>query len=172
MKWTKDQLVAIIGAALVAVFVAVWSVLLWQVWNFVPTDDTPELVFGDGTIIVAGTLATTVGSLTAAALGFSIADVKSAARTSSVASAAGEAPTAMTAREIGRAVGTGVAWAVLAYLLVGVLVLLVYLLKEDVAPEFFSAYALSAVGWILGGGATALRSPSPTTEEDGDRGSP
>lgn len=166
MEWTKDQLVAIIGGVLVAVFVAVWGMLLWQVWTFEPTDAASELVFGDGVIIVAGTLAATIGSLTSAALGFSIADVKSSARASSAASAAGEeAPTAMTAKEIGRAVGAGVASAVLAYLLVGVLVLVVYLLKEDVAPEFFSAFALSAVGWILGGGATALRSPSPTTED-------
>jgi hypothetical protein len=136
------------------------------VWTFEPTDAASELVFGDGVIIVAGTLAATIGSLTSAALGFSIADVKSSARAGSAASAAGEeAPTAMTAKEIGRAVGAGVASAVLAYLLVGVLVLVVYLLKEDVAPEFFSAFALSAVGWILGGGATALRSPSPTIED-------
>lgn len=161
MEWTKEQLVAIIGAVLVAVFAAVWGVLLWQVWSFVPTEAAPEPVFGEGAILVAGTLATTVGSLTAAALGFSIAEVKTSAQASAVASAAGDAPDPVTAKAIGRAVGSGVAWAVLAYLVVGVLVLAVYLLKEGIAPEFFSAFALSAVGWILGGGAIALRSPSP-----------
>lgn len=161
MDWTKKQLIAIIGAALVLAFVAVWGVLLWEVWSFVPSKKGDLPGFGEGAVLIAGMLATTVGSLTAAALGFSIAEVKAEVQLKAKESEAGVAPPQVTAGAIGESVGPGVAFAVLAYLLVGLAVLFVYLVKEPVAPEFFSAFALSAVGWILGGGAVALRSTQP-----------
>ncbi|MDN3496224.1 hypothetical protein QL996_09815 [Planococcus sp. APC 4015] len=162
MEWTKNQLVAIIGAVLVLVFVIVWGVLIWEVWRFTPTEEVPLPVFGEGAVLIAGLLATTIGSLTSASLGFSIAEVKANAQANATQSGAGETPPPVTAAAIGQAVGAGAAWAVIAYLAVGVAVLFVFLLREAVAPEFFSAFALSAVGWILGGGSVALRSTSPS----------
>jgi len=165
MEWTKNRLVAIIGATLVLAFVAVWGVLIWEVWSFVPTAETPLPLFQPGTVLIAGTLATAVGSLTSAALGFSIADVKATAQAEAAAGGGGVVPPPTTAA-IGQAIGSGIVFAVLAYLAVGVIVLIVYLLRENVAPEFFTAFALSAVGWILGGGAIALRSPTSSVTEE------
>ena len=72
----RKQLFNIIAAVFLALFVIVWGNVLIQVWVFVPEiPGTPPQLNG-AVVCAAGALSTSLSSLTASALGFTIAEVR------------------------------------------------------------------------------------------------
>jgi hypothetical protein len=70
-------------------------------------------------------------------------------------------------RTVGQALGekSWLARGCYVYLFVGVVVLLVYLLRNDVAAEGMATFASSAIGWMAGAFSAAFKptAPDPAT---------
>ena len=129
-----DKVVNAVAGVFVALFVVVWLVVCWRLVTFTPEGSTTALGLSDAVITTAGFLATTVGAGTAAVLGIKAQEVRRRRL-------AGEANA-----KIGRLVVVGV----LAYLVVGAIVLCVWLANSGEAPDLFKAFALGFLGWAAG----------------------
>lgn len=143
----REQLITIIGAAVVAVFVAAWAWVLWLVWAQPPGADPVTL--GGALVATAGALSTTVATLTASALGFTIADVKNRDDVS------------LSVSTVGKELSKPAAAAILAYLIVGLAVLVTWVVRESVAPELVVTFGFSILGWLVGGASAAFGTKSP-----------
>lgn len=148
-RGVRSQLITLIGATVILLFVFVWGSVLISVWTYTPGDEGGVAPVGAAMVVAAGTLSTTVGTLTAGALGFTIADVKK------------DPDRQVTVVTIGKQLNAPTAWAVFAYLIVGVAVLITWLFREDVAPELVVTFGFSILGWLVGGAGAAFRDPSP-----------
>jgi hypothetical protein len=116
-------------------------------------------------VTAAGVLATSLSSLTASALGFTIAEVRRDERDAEARRPAGPAaaggafnPSEVTARLSGRIVA-----AVVVYLAVGLLVLLLWLVKGTASTDLIGAFALSLLGWLIGAAGVVFQTEKPTT---------
>lgn len=152
MSAWKEQLFGVIATILVLLFVGVWTAVVIMTFR-PPPDGLPESV-----VITAGTLATTMATITSAALGFTVAEVKAknAPR--------GKAP-AVTFKEVSAEVGWPTFLATLAYVVVGVVVLITWMITDEGSPELVATFAFSVLGWLAGGAGVAFRSPSRTGGE-------
>ncbi len=143
-------------AAIVFVFLfaVVWLVLSWQVLTFDQVTQKPPLAVGSQLVVVAGFLATTVGTATAGWLGIEIQ--KPTVNGSSVAE--GGVPWAGRLKEIfaNFSVVTVSCWT---YLAIALIVLLLTIFKSDVAPQVYQAFMLSGLGWLAGAFA-AVKPPA------------
>lgn len=148
MNWLRTHLTDIIAAVIIVVFVAVWLVALVQTWTFDPTEKVPKLVLAQPVVIVAGAIATAIGSQTSAALGFVIAEVK-------------VTRVGLTIAAVAQQLKGATVIAVFAYLAVGIAVLLTWMLRPASAPELVSAFALSLLGWLLGAGSVVFQPTTP-----------
>lgn len=143
----RAQLITIIGAAVILAFVGVWGWVLILVWTQVPPPGSSTIALGNALVVTAGTLTTTVGTLTAGALGFTIADVKK------------KESLEVTVVNVGKQLSVPTAWAIVAYLLVGLAVLVTWIAREGVAPELIVTFGFSILGWLVGGAGAAFRDP-------------
>lgn len=149
MDVLRQHLFNIIAFVFLGLFVAVWGSVLLRVGFWVPDGRTAAPPLNGALVTAAGVLATSLSSLTASALGFTIAEVRQAeARRTGSAAPGGTAtfnPSEVTARLSGRIIA-----AIVVYLTVGMLVLLLWLAKGTASTDLIGAFALSLLGWLIG----------------------
>lgn len=136
---TLKSIVATIATGFVLLFAGVWLVIAWRLFKFVPTDTQKTLPLTDAVISTAGYLATTVGAGTAAVLGITITKIAQESGTSlqtAVGRVTADAPL--------------VAAGVMAYAVVGAVILLTWLANAGEAPDLVKAFALGVLGWAGG----------------------
>jgi hypothetical protein len=153
MTWIKNHIFDIIAVLILLVFVSVWIAVLAQVWAYpvgvaegTPISAVPRLALSSALVLAAGVLATTIGTQTAGALGFAVAEVASTSGTGAISAQA-------VAQKLPLWTYVGIA----VYLLVGLVVFLTWLVKEQTAPELVIAFALSLLGWLIGAAGVAFR---------------
>jgi hypothetical protein len=157
MTWIKNHIFDIIAALILLIFACAWIAVLAQVWAYAPgvaegtaVSAVPRLALSSGLVLAAGVLATTIGTQTAAALGFAVAEV--AGRSGGIASA----------QQVAQKLPIWTYLGVVVYLLVGLAVFLTWLFKEQTAPEVVIAFALSLLGWLIGAASVVFK-PATTT---------
>lgn len=156
MSWIRSHIFDVIAVLILLVFVSVWVAVLAQVWAYPPVDPAtgvapvgaPRLALSSGLVLAAGIVATTIGTQTAAALGYAVAEVS------------GRNSGAVTAQDVAQRLPVWTYIGVIVYLLVGLAIFLTWLVKESVAPEVVIAFALALVGWLIGAAGVVFR---PTT---------
>lgn len=163
MDFLRQQLFNIIAFVFLGLFVAVWGSVLLRVGFWVPDGRTAAPPLNGALVTAAGVLATSLSSLTASALGFTIAEVRRDEETrrgltdgNTDAATAGFNPAEVTARLSGRIVA-----AVVVYLAVGLLVLLLWLVKGTASTDLIGAFALSLLGWLIGAAGVVFQTEKP-----------
>jgi hypothetical protein len=158
----RKQLFNIIAAVFLALFVIVWGSVLVQVWVFLPeVPGTPPKLNG-AVVCAAGVLSTSLSSLTASALGFTIAEVR---REEQGGQAAGQArdgvldPGGIATKLSGRIIA-----ALMVYLVIGLLVLGVWLVKGTASTDLVGAFSLSLLGWIIGAAGVVFQAEKPVAD--------
>lgn len=167
MDFLRQQLFNIIAFVFLSLFVAVWGSVLLRVGFWVPDGRTAAPPLNGALVTAAGVLATSLSSLTASALGFTIAEVRrdeveQETRRHSGPGAPGSAavfnPSEVTARLSGRIVA-----AIVVYLAVGLTVLLLWLAKGTASTDLIGAFALSLLGWLIGAAGVVFQTEKPAT---------
>ncbi|MEO8529287.1 MAG: hypothetical protein ABI435_09420 [Pseudolysinimonas sp.] len=156
MNWIKTHIFDIIAVLILLIFASAWVAVLGQVWAYPAIDPAtgvvppgaPRLELSSALVLAAGVLATTIGTQTAAALGFAVAEVKV------------DRGAAMTAQDVAQKLPIWTYIGIVVYLLVGFAVFLTWLFKEPTAPEVVIAFALSLLGWLIGAAGVVFK---PTT---------
>lgn len=159
----RKQLFNIIAAVFLALFVIVWGNVLIQVWVFVPEiPGTPPQLNG-AVVCAAGALSTSLSSLTASALGFTIAEVRREEQSSGEAAGKAQAGVfdagGITTKLSGRVIT-----ALMVYLAIGLLVLGVWLVKGTASSDLIGAFSLSLLGWIIGAAGVVFQTEKPSPE--------
>ena len=160
----RNQLFNIIAAVFLALFVVVWGSVLVQVWVFVPEvpDTAPRL--NGAVVCAAGALSTSLSSLTASALGFTMAEVRREEQSGN-AEAARQAragvfeASGFTTKLSGRVIA-----ALIVYLVVGLLVLGVWLAKGTASTDLIGAFSLSLLGCIIGAAGVVFQTEKPSPQ--------
>lgn len=134
----------IIAAVFLALFVLVWTTVLLRVGTWVPTGGAQAPELNGALVTAAGVLATSLSSLTASALGFTIAEVKRDSMEAGGSSAV-VSPSAVATRLSGRVI-----FAIMVYMTMGMLVLVLWLFKGQASTDLIGAFALSLLGWLVG----------------------
>ena len=161
----RKQLFNIIAAVFLALFVIVWGNVLFQVWVFRPDVPGTAPDLNGAVVCAAGVLSTSLSSLTASALGFTIAEVRREEQGGSSAAAA-PAPAGtfdaggITSRLSGRVIA-----ALLVYLVIGLLVLGVWLAKGTASTDLIGAFSLSLLGWIIGAAGVVFQTEKPAAQQ-------
>lgn len=165
MDVLRQQLFNIIAFVFLGLFVAVWGSVLLRVGFWVPDGRTAAPPLNGALVTAAGVLATSLSSLTASALGFTIAEVRQAegsARADGTGSGSGASasfsPGEVTARLSGRIVA-----AIIVYLAMGLLVLLLWLAKGTASTDLIGAFALSLLGWLIGAAGVVFQTEKTTS---------
>ncbi|HEY8753731.1 MAG TPA: hypothetical protein VIM40_08820 [Arthrobacter sp.] len=167
MDFLRQQLFNIIAFVFLGLFVAVWGSVLLRVGFWEPDGLTIAPSLNGALVTAAGVLATSLSSLTASALGFTIAEVRRDERDAEArrgpgpgvpGSASAFNPSEVTARLSGRIVA-----AVVVYLAVGLLVLLLWLVKGTASTDLIGAFALSLLGWLIGAAGVVFQTEKTTT---------
>ncbi|MCB5293015.1 hypothetical protein BJQ90_02460 [Arthrobacter sp. SO3] len=155
----RKQLFNIIAAVFLALFVIVWGSVLLQVWVFVPeVPGTPPKLNG-AVVCAAGVLSTSLSSLTASALGFTIAEVRREEESGGQARDGVLDPGGITTKLSGRIIA-----ALMVYLVIGLLVLAVWLVKGTASTDLVGAFSLSLLGWIIGAAGVVFQTEKPGTD--------
>jgi hypothetical protein len=166
MDVLRRHLFNVIAFVFLALFVTVWGSVLLRVGFWVPDGRTVAPPLNGALVTAAGVLATSLSSLTASALGFTIAEVRQAegnaeARRAGSAAGGGTSsfnPAEVTARLSGRIIA-----AIVVYLAVGLLVLLLWLAKGTASTDLIGAFALSLLGWLIGAAGVVFQTEKPST---------
>ena len=167
MDIVRQQLFNIIAFVFLGLFVAVWGSVLLRVGFWVPDGRTVAPPLNGALVTAAGVLATSLSSLTASALGFTIAEVRrdeseQDARRSSGPAGQGSStvinPSDVTARLSGRIIA-----AIIVYLAVGLAVLLLWLAKGTASTDLIGAFALSLLGWLIGAAGVVFQTEKRNT---------
>jgi hypothetical protein len=165
MDFLRQQLFNIIAFVFLGLFVAVWGSVLLRVGFWVPDGRTVAPPLNGALVTAAGVLATSLSSLTASALGFTIAEVRrdeseqDARRPSgSEGSSTVINPSDVTARLSGRIIA-----AIIVYLAVGLAVLLLWLAKGTASTDLIGAFALSLLGWLIGAAGVVFQTEKRST---------
>lgn len=149
ITWLKANIFTLLAIAILGCFAGVWIHIMRRVAEFEPTTDRPTLELATGVITLAGLLGTTIATITASALGFTVAEVKAAKKL---------ADSNFTASDVGAALSTPTLLAILVYVGVSVAVFFTWIANEDIAPEVLSVFALSSIGWLVGSASVAFKS--------------
>ena len=158
----RKQLFNIIAAVFLALFVIVWGNVLIQVWVFVPEVPGAPPKLNGAVVCAAGALSTALSSLTASALGFTIAEVR---REEQSGEAAGRAQAGVfDAGGISTMLSGRVITALMVYLAMGLLVLGVWLVKGTASSDLIGAFSLSLLGWIIGAAGVVFQTEKPSPE--------
>ena len=167
MDILRQQLFNIIAFVFLGLFVAVWGSVLLRVGFWVPDGRTVAPPLNGALVTAAGVLATSLSSLTASALGFTIAEVRREesgqdTRRPSGPGAPGSStainPSDVTARLSGRIIA-----AIIVYLAVGLAVLLLWLAKGTASTDLIGAFALSLLGWLIGAAGVVFQTEKRST---------
>lgn len=160
----RKQLFNIIAAVFLALFVIVWGNVLLQVWVFVPDiPGTPPKLNG-AVVCAAGVLSTSLSSLTASALGFTIAEVRREEQAGGAAAAGQAQEGVFEAGGITTKLSGRIIAALMVYLVVGLLVLGVWLVKGTASTDLVGAFSLSLLGWIIGAAGVVFQTEKPSPQ--------
>ena len=160
----RKQLFNIIAAVFLALFVIVWGNVLFQVWVFIPdVPGTPPKLNG-AVVCAAGVLSTSLSSLTASALGFTIAEVRREEEGGGGEAAGQARPGVFEAGGITTKLSGRVIAALLVYLAIGLLVLGVWLVKGTASTDLVGAFSLSLLGWIIGAAGVVFQTEKPSPQ--------
>lgn len=161
----RNQLFNIIAAVFLALFVIVWGNVLFQVWVFVPEiPGTPPRLNG-AVVCAAGALSTSLSSLTASALGFTMAEVRREEQSGSGNAASKAQVGVFEAGGITTKLSGRVIAALMVYLVVGLLVLGVWLAKGTASTDLIGAFSLSLLGWIIGAAGVVFQTEKPSQQQ-------
>ncbi|BCW49804.1 hypothetical protein J2Y41_000062 [Arthrobacter sp. 1088] len=140
----RRQMFNIIAAVFLALFVFVWAAVLLRVGTWVPTGGAVAPELNGALVTAAGVLATSLSSLTASALGFTISEVKRDQ------AEAGQSSTLVSPTEVANRLSGRVIFAIMVYMTMGMLVLVLWLFKGQASTDLIGAFALSLLGWLVG----------------------
>ncbi|WP_426996875.1 hypothetical protein [Pseudarthrobacter sp. N5] len=157
-EFFRRQMFNIIAAAFLGLFVAVWAAVLLRVGSWVPDGRTTAPVLNGALVTAAGVLATSLSSLTASALGFTIAEVR---RDQATASAAARTSAAFSPADVAAKLSGRIIAAIIVYMAVGLLVLLLWLFKGTASTDLIGAFALSLLGWLIGAAGVVFQTEKP-----------
>lgn len=152
MGWIKQNIFNLIASAVLACFAGVWIFIMKKVADFKPTTKEPVLELATGVVSLAGLLATTISTITASALGFTVAEVKAKAKADTTIN--------VDAATVGTSLTTPTVLAVIVYILVSVGVFFTWIANEAESPEVLSVFALSSIGWLVGSASVAFKTTS------------
>ncbi len=159
----RQQLFNIIAGVFLSLFVIVWAAILLQVGFWVPDGLSAAPKLNNAVVCAAGVLSTSMSSLTASALGFTIAEVRreqlgGQGAPSAEGRQALQSTGDITARLSGRIIA-----AVIVYLVIGLLVLAVWLAKGTASTDLVNAFSLSILGWIIGAAGVVFQTEKSST---------
>jgi F0F1-type ATP synthase assembly protein I len=157
----RRQLFNIIAVVFLALFVAVWGTVLVQVGFWVPDGRSTAPDLNGAVVCAAGVLSTSLSSLTSSALGFTIAEVRRDQQDRD--RAAGEKG-AVNTGEVTMRLSGRIVTAVMVYLVIGLLVLAVWLLKGQAGTDLIGAFSLSLLGWIIGAAGVVFQTEKTADE--------
>lgn len=140
----RRQIFNIIAAVFLALFVLVWAAVLLRVGTWVPTGQAQAPELNGALVTAAGVLATSLSSLTASALGFTISEVKRDNEQ------AGHSAPLVSPGEVATRLSGRVIFAIMVYMTMGMLVLVLWLFKGQASTDLIGAFALSLLGWLVG----------------------
>ena len=160
-EFFRKQLFNIIAAVFLALFVIVWGNVLFKVWVFIPEVPGTAPDLNGAVVCAAGALSTSLSSLTASALGFTIAEVRREEQSGSGGQAGAGTFDAggITTKLSGRVIA-----ALMVYLVVGLLVLGVWLVKGTASTDLIGAFSLSLLGWIIGAAGVVFQTEKPAVQ--------
>jgi hypothetical protein len=160
----RRQLFNIIAVVFLALFVIVWGNVLLQVWMFVPeVPGTPPRLNG-AVVCAAGVLSTSLSSLTASALWFTIAEVRREEQAGGAAAAGQAQEGVFDAGGITTKLSGRIIAALMVYLVIGMLVLGVWLVKGTASTDLIGAFSLSLLGWIIGAAGVVFQTEKPSPQ--------
>ncbi len=165
----REQLFNIIAGVFLALFVIVWAAVLLQVGFWVPDGISAAPRLNNAVVCAAGVLSTSLSSLTASALGFTVSEV----RREQQGSGSGDAtkgkdkPAALNTGEITARLSGRIVAAVMVYLVIGLLVLAVWLAKGTASTDLINAFSLSILGWIIGAAGVVFQTERSGAPRDG-----
>jgi hypothetical protein len=154
-------LTALIALTFVGLFVYFWSDVLLDIRDFKPTAQSPRLVLTDGQKTILSVLSTAVATGTAAVLGITIVQERQVQLR--VLAEGGTPSKGKVAWETFKQVFTtaAVLWiGILAYLIIGVLVVVAWYNESAVAPEVVATFGASVLGWGAGAIAAVFKASS------------
>src|SRR2546428_482997 len=128
------RLRGIVAAVFLAGFVGIWVWIAIKLFQFQPTDQTPRLVLSAAFATISGALSSSVGAGTAAVLGIKVQKLRSAGTP--------------LLQSVGAAASPLIYAGVLAYLGVGAVLIVAWLVKDDAAPDVVQSFAIGALGWM------------------------
>lgn len=147
------SLFKILATVLILIIVVVWGIILIQIWRHPtaegasPYSPNPEL------FLIAGALLTALATNTAAALGFSIAEIK--------VGPVGMNDKPVTLAEAAAVVGYPVLLATCVYLLLGIAIAFTAWVPIGAGgTAALGVYAVTFFGWIVGALPILLKTPS------------
>lgn len=158
MEILRQQLFNIIAFVFLGLFVAVWGAVLLRVGFWVPDGRTVAPPLNGALVTAAGVLATSLSSLTASAMGFTIAEVRRDELEREPGSPVAFSPSEVTAKLSGRIIA-----AIVVYLAVGLAVLLLWLAKGTASTDLIGAFALSLLGWLIGAAGVVFQTEKPSS---------
>jgi hypothetical protein len=154
-EYLRRQLFNVIAAVFLLLFVAVWLAVLIRVLIWVPVGDATAPSLNGALVTAAGVMATSLSSLTASALGFTIAEVR---RDRVLETGEGVSyPSEVAARLSGRIIA-----AIMVYMVIGLLVLVIWLFKGSASTDLIGAFALSLLGWLVGAAGVVFQTEKPS----------
>ena len=172
----RGVVIIVIAITILLMFIGIWAWILWR------AVEDPSASIPNQFVVAAGTLSTLLASLTSAAIGAAIAEVKvgSELTAGDVAPPADTGPEALKEyrkrlADSRRSVNVvtvvqALSWrtktAILTYVVVGLAVLAVWLVLDAASPEIVASFALSIVGWLIGAAGVVFEgSPVPGDTE-------
>ncbi|MCA4135074.1 hypothetical protein [Arthrobacter sp. M4] len=168
MGWMRRQMFNIIAGVFLTFFVAVWATVLIRVGSWIPTVDLIAPPLNGALVTAAGVLATSLSSLTASALGFTISEVRREQEGSpppvppappgrpdhlappAPPSRPGQPRGSVNPVDVMMRLSGRVVVAIVVYLTVGTIVLIMWLFKGQASTDLVGAFALSILGWLVG----------------------
>jgi len=147
------SLFKILATVFIAIIVAVWGIVLVQIWRYPTAEGTPPFTPNGELFLVAGALLTALATNTAAALGFSISEIKGQRNLD---------PTVpITLASAVSVVGYPVLLATAVYLCIGIAIAFTAWIPIGAGGiAALSVYAVTFFGWIIGALPVILKTPS------------
>jgi len=152
-------LTALIALTFVGLFVFFWADVLVDIPGFEPTDEMPRLVLTDAQKTILSVLSTAVATGTAAVLGITIVQEQQMALAAQDADASKAKVLWATIKQV--LTTAVVLWiGILAYLIIGVLVVVTWYNNSTIAPEVVATFGASVLGWGAGAIAAVFKAAS------------
>ncbi|QAY74370.1 hypothetical protein ET445_14565 [Agromyces protaetiae] len=138
----RESVFAFIAFAIIAAFVVIWAFVILQTLLTEPATGEDQVAVSSGLTSAAGAITTLLATRTASVLGF--------------AATSREAPDGTPSPQgtVAGALTGATKWAIGAYLVVGIAVVITWLYRGAVSPQVVAAFALGVFGWL--GSAAAI----------------